>query len=345
MVSQYAKIYDQIFMEWFDINDEETRKTYVSVNEADKSQMIVSLTSRLYDKIMEKVDDIDFGSIPASRGDITKIENYESMMECLDILRNILIQYSQPTQPVDTVYTAIENIKSREKLFSRAFALGAELPIVLYNTMVLSIVSSISFLIAGCIEYVKNPGDDSFTVSLDKAAYHRTSQNLLFEDLARFNQACSKREFDEAMESVIKGSVNPKQLTGIDALGITLSIGVIIALSKQIIPILQELVYFFFHSRQSVSDYFAVQADLLTINASNVIYKSDIDDGEKKKIIDKQTKIAGAFRKISNFFDIEYKKAERDSKRMAADEKRKYKVSDVQTVKPDSADAAVSSLF
>ena len=345
MTTQYARIYDEIFREWFDINDEETRSTYVSVNEADKSQMIVSLTSRLYDKIMEKVDDIDFGSIPASRGDITKIENYESMMECLDILRNILIQYNQPTEPVDTVYTAIENIKSREKLFSRAFTLGAELPIVLYNTMVLSIVSSISFLIAGCIEYIKNPEDDSYTISLDKAAYHRTSQNLLFEDLRKFNQACSRREFDEAMESVIKGSVNPKQLTGIDALGIALSIGVIVSLSKQIIPLLQELVYFFVHSRQSISDYFAVQADLITINASNVIYKSDISDSEKKSIINKQNKIAGTFRKISNFFDIDYKKAERDSKKMSDSEKKKYKISDVQTVKPDSADAAVSSLF
>lgn len=345
MTTQYSKIYDEIFMEWFDINDEETRSTYVSVNEADKSQMIVSLTSRLYDKIMEKVDDIDYGSIPESRGDITKIENYESMMECLDILRNILIQYNQPTQPVDTVYTAIENIKVREKLFSRAFALGAELPIVLYNTIVLSIVSSISFLIAGCIEYIKNPGDDSYILSLDKAAYNRSSQNLLFEDLAKFNQACTRKEFDDALESVIKGSVNPKQLTGIDALGITLSIGVIISLTKQIIPILQELVYFFFHSRQSVSDYFAVQADLITINASNVIYKSDITDGEKQKIIAKQNRIAGAFRKISNFFDINYKKAEKESKKMAADEKKKYKISDVQTVKPDSADAAVSSLF
>ena len=54
-------------------------------------------------KIVEKVDDIDFGTIPRSRGDITKIENYTSLMECIDILRNIIVEYKENTLPIDTV--------------------------------------------------------------------------------------------------------------------------------------------------------------------------------------------------------------------------------------------------
>lgn len=329
--------YNKIFVEYFDISDDETRERIVSLDENEKGQLVVSLTSRLYDKIVEKTTEIDFGTIPESRGDITKIENFDSLMECIDILTNILKEYNQPTTPVDTVYTAVNNVRSKERLFSKAFAVGAEMPIILYNTIVLSIVSSVSLLISGCIEFIKNTGDNSYTISLDKAAYKRTAESMLFEDLEKFNKACSKKEFDDMLEYTIKASANTKALTGETFIVGLMAASSIVLLSRQIIPILQELVYFFFHARQTVSDYFAIQADLITINASNVMYRSNIDDNEKKKISDKQMKIATSFRKISNVFDISTKKAERDSKKMANDEKRKYKTRDVEDTDIESS--------
>lgn len=333
-----SKEYDQLFMEHFDVSDNDTRSRYVSLDESGKEQMLVSLTSKLYDKIVEKVDDIDFGSIPKSKGDITKIENFDSMIECLDIIRDIVKQYGQDDEPVDTVYTSINNIREREKLFNRAYVMNVELPIVLYNTITLSIVSSISFLIATSIEFIKNPGDDTFQVSLDKVAYTKTAKNMLFEDLRKFNVACVKKDIDHVLDICIKQ--NAKQLTGATiATGIAV-VGVAIPLLRNILPSLQELTYFFYHSRQSVSDYFAVQADLLQMNTANIVYK-DIDDDKKKNIIDKQTKIAKKFRSISNFFDIEYKKSEKDAKKMVDSEKKKYKLSDIE----DNGISSSSSLF
>lgn len=326
--------YDKLFMEHFDVTDDDTRQKYVSLDEAEKGQMIVSLTSKLYDKIIEKVDDIDFGSIPKSKGDITKIENYESMMECLDIIRNIVKQYGQDDEPVDVVFQAINNIREREKVFNRAYVLNVELPIVIYNTMVLSIVSSISFLIATSIEFIKNPGDDTFQVSLDKVAYSKTAKNLLFEDLRKFNVSCMKKDMDNVLETCIKQ--NAKGFDGLTAIGIASVAVVAIPLLKSILPSLQELTYFFFHSRQTVSDYFAVQADLIQMNTANIVYR-DIDDDKKTKIISKQTKIADKFRKISNFFDIEYKKSEKEAKKTVDSEKKKYKLSDIEDTNVDSS--------
>ena len=37
-----------------------------------------------YDKIVAKVDKIDFGTIPRSRGDITKIEDAKNCKGCLN---------------------------------------------------------------------------------------------------------------------------------------------------------------------------------------------------------------------------------------------------------------------
>ena len=39
--------------EYFDIQDTETRKTLLSINEEDKSQMARSLGNKLYDNIIE----------------------------------------------------------------------------------------------------------------------------------------------------------------------------------------------------------------------------------------------------------------------------------------------------
>ena len=275
----FAYEFDEVMREHMDLSDRETMKSLVGIDEADKSKLLVSLTSKLYDKIVEKVDDINYGTIPASRGDITKIENFNSMTECVDIIYAILKQYNQNTEPVDTIVTAINNVRNRKDLFSKAYMMNVELPIVFYNNIVLSIVSSISFLIATSIEFIKNPGDDSFSVSIDKVAYVKTSNNLLLNNLRKFNSSCVKGELDKALNECMK--IRSKNMSG----GMILLSGLaLIGLAKVIIPILQELTYFFFATPQSISDYFAVQADLLQMNTSNIVYR-DLDEDKKKKVI------------------------------------------------------------
>ena len=53
--------FDQLMQEHLDITDTETRRSVIGLDEADQSKVLVSLTSKLYDKIVEKVDDINYG--------------------------------------------------------------------------------------------------------------------------------------------------------------------------------------------------------------------------------------------------------------------------------------------
>ena len=46
------------------------------INEAEQNTVILSLTSRLYKMIVDKADDIDFGQIPNTNGDVTKLKEY-----------------------------------------------------------------------------------------------------------------------------------------------------------------------------------------------------------------------------------------------------------------------------
>lgn len=198
--------YNQIIREYFDIKDKATRKCIVALEDAEQTQLLSALSSALYDKIVQKVDDIDFGTIPNSRGDITKVEGFDNTVECLNIMRNIVLEYKENPEIVDTVLVAIENVKNRKSTFMKAYALNVEFPMVLYNLIVMSIEQSVSFLISVCIQYIKDPSSQTVSAALDKVAYNSTKENLLYEQLSKFNKSCASGEIETVLDDVMKNA-------------------------------------------------------------------------------------------------------------------------------------------
>ena len=204
--------FDQIMREHFDLSDKYTRRYIASLSEdAQQDQLLAALSSALYNKVVEKVDDIDFGTIPLSRGDITKVQGFSSTEECLNIIRRLVIEYKQNPAVVDVVISAVNNIKERKALFIKGYTLNVELPMLLYNTMVLAVERSTSLMIATCIEYVKDTTGNDFKMALDKAAYNRTMDDLLFKQLIDFNNMCHKGQLDKTLEAVMKNPVRVKE--------------------------------------------------------------------------------------------------------------------------------------
>ena len=323
-------------MKSFDITDKMTRAVLLSVNEADQNAVMISLANKLYQHIVDKVDDIDFGTIPLSKGDVTKIDNYEQLTDCINIIAEILQQYHQDTNSIEIVATALQNIIDRTDMFTKAYKLNVEMPIIIYNTMVLSVVSSVSFMISACIEFIKS-GDEGFQISLDKAALSKTMNNVLFKDLAKFNKTCASGEFDKAMEYVI--NQNTKNFTGMAMYNIS-SIAVFLGIILLIIPIIRELIFFFYYSRCKVSDYFEAQASLLTMNAYNIESNLTKGDKDKKEIANKQKKIAEKFKKLANTIKVKNKVGEANSQKdIKKLDDKKYKQDEVLDSIPDSSNS------
>lgn len=196
--------YNQIIREHFDISDAKTRKVIVALEDTEQTQLLSALSSALYDKIVQKVDQIDFGSIPRSRGDITKVEGFDNTVECLNIMRRLVMEYHENPDIVDTVLTSIDNIKTRKSVFMKAYALNIEFPMVLYNLIVMAIEQCVSFLIATCIQYIKDPASQTLTSALDKVAYKHSRDNLLYEQLVDFNKSCLNKDLDNIINEIIK---------------------------------------------------------------------------------------------------------------------------------------------
>lgn len=324
--------YDAIMHEYMDIRHDETRRYILEQKDpVEQTQILGKLTSRLYGHITNKVTEIDFGSIPDSRGDITQIDNYNSLLDSLDTIRGLLVEYRQPTEDtVDIILEAIQNIEDRTDKFKLSFKIGNELPMMIYNTTVLAIISSTSLLISSCIEYIKIPGQEEFKISVDTVGLKRSKDNLLFNNLKKFNKLCNNGNMDNVINSVNKAG--SKQLLGAIDAYMLLEISTFAIISLSIIPLMRELVYFFYYSRVKISDYFELQSHMLQMNIYELERNDTIDEEKKEKIVKRQNKVVNSFKKIANFIDISDKKSENSTyKEISKDNETKLQIDQLQS--------------
>lgn len=347
-------VYDKILKEHFDTTNRKSIRTLLSLNEAEQNQAMVALASKLYEKIVDKVDDIDFGTIPASKGDITKIGNFQEMRECINIINDILVNYKQDTSQVDIVSKAIANLEDSKDIWEKAYSVNCEIAITFYNTIALSIVSAVSLLISSSIDFISEPQNQSFSISFDKVGYTKTKDKLLFQNLDKFNKAYAKGDIKKVMKEIVNSNAALKEscshpvsesvaLTAIIAVvGAGMLVSIILLV---IIPILHELVNILYCARQNISEYWELQAKAVQFNAEQLKYDYTKSEKEIKKIYDKQMKIADKFKKTSDKFAIKMNKADNDARKLTQqDNSEKFNAEDLATRDSDIP-AMTSSIF
>lgn len=317
--------------EHLDLSDTNTRQAILAMNEADHNKVLTALTSKLYDHIVKKTADIDFGEIPKTKGDITKLKNYDDIAECISIMKDILKEYRQDPAPIDTLSVALVNLQTRKELFEKGFRYDCELPCMMYNTVALSIINGISYMIAACIEFIKAPRDDSFSIALDKVAYAKTKDHMLYNSLEKFNKSCQNGDFDRAMGVVIDRKLRKFSGAIIGALAGTV-VGILIVMN--IVPILRELVYCIYYSRVRMADFFEMQADLLQMNAYNLEHNNTMDPEKKREIVEDQKEIALVFRNIANKVMIDAKKSDVEANKELQQTKTKFSLDELDEEEP-----------
>lgn len=312
--------YYQIVSEVYDLSDYKTKKKVLFCNEAQKIANIEAVTSKLYQHIQSKVTGIDFGTIPKSKGVVTRVENYVELMDCMNTIKDLITEYGEDTKLIDELFTCLSNVQSRERIFTKAFALNIDFPMMMYNMAVLSVVSGVSLMITTCIEYVKN-GHDSFSMAFDKSAYAKSKDHVLYQFVRQFNSECKSGKLDKTMNECIKSNMTrmsesadiDDELQSVNEVGVLVIAGAVLVSFAGIIAlfgVLRRLIYWFLRTQMKVSDWFAAQAEFLQINAENLKYRDD-EKGEdhKKKVYQSQMKWVERFRKIANALAVTNSKA------------------------------------
>ena len=332
-----TKEFKQIVSEYMDITDYKTNTRLYNLDEAEQNTVLLSLTNKLYQMIVAKIDDVEKGDIPKSRGDITRLPKYNQLKECAKTLTSIFEQYKEDTAPVKVIENAIDNLEDNSDVFVQAYMAKVDFGIMIYESVTLAVIGSLSYMIACCIEYVKDPKNDGLTIVMDKTGVAKVKEHLLYENLVKFNEACRTNDIENAIRPLIKNRT--QNLFGVGGLvlvkGILIAIPVIIAL----IPLVKDLVYYFFAARQRVSVYFDIQADLLEMNANELKDNPNITtDADRKSVIRKQLQVARTFRQIADKLAVEAKTAENKADKEIKKDNKKYRIDDVETNPADASD-------
>ena len=325
--------FSKTISEHFDMTDRKTCRFLTHLNEDAQNTVLNALASKLYDNMMKKCEDIDYGEIPATKGDVTKLTKYDTMKDTLVTIHDLLKEYKQDTGPVDELTVALSNLEARKDLFERAYKYNSEMPMAIYCNVVYGIIVGITFMIASCIEFIKDPGTTTFKMSLDKMAYAKTKDNMIYESIKNFNKACEKKELDKAMEAIMKVQIRgvKESAIKINEVGFATiatiaaaTIAIIIALIYSI----RELIFLFYYLKVKASDLFELQANIGMINLYSLEQDNTIDETKKQDIIAKQKAQIELFRKLSNKFLVEMKKAEVKSAQEKKSESKKMTIDD-----------------
>ena len=319
--------YNSIIAEYMDMSDLTTVQQAMSLNEAEQNTLLVSLTNKLYQMIVGKVNDIDYGDIPDTKGNIRRLPKYKQMRECIEILHDIFVQYKEDTKPVDVLDNALSNLENYSDIFVASYNGDIDFGIMTYENVALGVVQAIGFMIAVCIEYVKDPKKVGLQKVLNKTGISKVKDHLVYENLVKFNEACKNGELEKGLRPLIKDKV--KNLFGLTFIHGALAIPVIIA---ALIPFLKHLTYFFYSSRVRFSTYLDAQADLLEMNAAELKSNEALITNDKKdKVIARQLKIAKLFHSVSNKIAIDSKESEVKATRDLKEDSRKLKMDEVES--------------
>lgn len=322
-----------IYEQYMDIHHIDTLNGLMSLNEAEQNSLLLSLTNKLYKMIVGKIDDVDFGDIPNTKGDIRRYSKYGQLRECAKVLSEIFVQYKEDPTPVNEIEKALDNLEENRDLFMASYAGGIEFGMMVYSTVALAIVESISFMIAVTIEYIKDPKNDGLTIIIDKTGVGKVKDHLLYENIIRFNESCAKGDIEKAIRPLIKNKV--KKLFSASAGALILGLQIVVAVGAfifAVIPLLRDLVYFFFATRTRVSTYLDIQADLLEMNANELSSNSSIrTEKDKDTVIKRQLAISRMFHTAADKIAVECKSAEVQATKEIKNDSRKYRLDDVNT--------------
>ena len=273
-------------------SSEEDKKYMKSMSKDDINQINGTLLQNLYKSVIDRKN-IDFGDIPDSAGDIEKMKYYANTVECLNTLEELYRQHNIEEPTLVTIRTAISNMKKYRPQFQDGFRRKHDFIMLTYNSLAMSIIDATSFLIASFMDYVVSPNN---AYAVGKNA-NNSRGRVVTSSLEKFNSMSNNNQFGDALEYMLMEQ--RKNFAG-ETVVVT---GAIIMILLSIVPIIRELIFFYYHSRVRLSDYLNMQADFLEMNKL-AVQASEKSPTERKAIIKKQDDVIKKLRRKADKLQI-----------------------------------------
>lgn len=300
-------IIDTFISENVEVNTLEGRTLMVNLDESSKLNLSDKLVTALYKTAVSKYSDIDFGEIPESKGDITRLKHFSTITESLNNVQSILTSTNSELPELQVIQNAIKTLTAYRKDFCMAFIQENEMCEMIYNTIVMSIICGTNLCIYSVVDFLRTPGqkvEDAMKVQRN----NKKDTALLIDNLMKFNESANKGELKKIFDNNLKRNNFIGTGLGI-AVGVsTVTLGLIAAVA--IIPVTRELIYFFYDFRMKVSDYLKQQAMFVEMNVAELTANS----GSPEVIKRQQLKIE-QLKKLANTFEVKFNQSEKNTKK------------------------------
>jgi hypothetical protein len=288
--------YETILQE-FVVKDNRDHLTLRKLSENEKVEMSKELVESLYKTSTERAMGLDYDDVENSKGDFTKIRDYSTVVESINLLKGMQGSLNEKVEELDTVINAHENILSNTANFEQGFRVGNTGAILLYNNIAMAIVASTSFLIATTIDYVKDPVGNYSAHFRNNASAHKGHPTIMIDSLKKFNTLTVNGDLAKFFEY----SYSKRALAGL-TVGTGTAVVAALGISVAIVPIVRELTYQFYHMRVRFADYLRLQSSFLEMNRTRLGSMKNM-----KQTIKKQEQIIKQMTHLADKIDVDQK--------------------------------------
>lgn len=275
--------------------------------------------------------------IDKSKGDITKLSFYEDLVKCHGYIADIE-KYNNKGKVFEDhkiVTEAMANMKKLTKEFTTGYTVDSDVAKLMYSTLVMAIVDATSVMITNndhsIFQAVLVTPTHDRAKSVAAVKKHTIVSTLSLDCLKKFNTAVKNGSIHKALansNAVLLAkestSVVKEELAAAAILGV---VGVLIA-----IPLLRELVFYFYYARMQLADYLNQLSYYIKLNEVEVKNNGKFTPEEKKSIIEKQNKWIDKLTEISDKIRVKQSEGEVKAKTEIV---KKNKEIQLDTVKQD----------
>lgn len=283
-----------------------TEKSQIQkLTEAEQAVVNDRMVGNLYQSALKK-GHINFDRIPSSKGDIQRVDGYNNMLATLNILRGLSKKFGISIPEIEVVEDALNNIRMHKPIFDKGFRLEIDFLQTYYNTLVYACIESTSLILSSYVEYTRTVNSVEFRLRRGKGVYG----NVCLDSLVKFNKQVKDGSFvkfanglfskngENFLGGAIKAGVKVAGKYGLQV-GPVGGVMALVAVAASIVPVIRELIYYFYESRMQVSEYLEQQKEFLEMNEFN-LNSSSMDAIKRNKILDKQRNVIGKMEKISD---------------------------------------------
>ena len=297
------------------------RRELFALTEAEMNNVHNNMINKLFDSAINKAH-IDFGDIPKSKGDITKYVGYKSMVESLEVLRNLAIKNNHKIPEIEIVEKAIDGIIAHRNLFERGIKLNKDYVVLQYNTLVMSCVIATSSLISSYVDYVKRVDKIEFVIINPNT----NPGEVCVTNLAKFNKSVASGDFARVMNSIIHNDSEAFTMMTAGAIAGAVIAGAIIG-----VTFMRDIVFYVYYSRVKIAEYLRMQAMFLELN-KNIInsHSYDMPANKKEKVLKNQAVLIDDLKKAADAIDVSDRLANNNMKSDIKKENSGWKLDDVK---------------